>query len=236
MLPVAIDGPLRLQSGLWQVTLPYETFCTIGRPKSRADETLAIVAPQPDPRVAAKPPALLKRAHRDKRYSGDTFGRLAADRSLIIVENGLFFLEPCAELGTIRAHHLVGLALVPPRQWTLENLAFRQGGAPHVGEVAAIIEFDRDREIIMGGHRILAQLRGELMRAPRPGEPRRPIKRDFDRILQNASVMRGMAADPRGLWSRGLGAEDLALSNAPQVPPARRQGRLAIQSRKLARG
>ena len=222
MWPCKVFGPNRTK------VFHVKRFCPIGgqnRTKlmfkiSWANENLALVALEPDPRVAANPLAPLKGTDRDEPYRNDALRELAADGAFIIVENGLFFLEPGAQFGEVRAHHLMRLPLVPPGQGTLEHLALRQSGAPHIGEIAAIIEFHRDREIIMRRQGVLAQFRGQFIRLPGPGELRRSIERHIDRILQNANVLRGLAADPRGLRSGGLRAKDLVFAEPPQMPPA----------------
>ncbi len=79
-------------------------FCPIGRQNltklmfkiSGANENLALVALEPDPRVAAHPLAPLKGTNRDEPYRNDALRELAADGAFVIVENGLLFLEPGA--------------------------------------------------------------------------------------------------------------------------------------------
>src|SRR5262245_34389880 len=133
-------------------TVPSASMSTrlglIGR-NLRADENLAVVTLKPYPRIAAKPFALLKGTRRNEPYGGNFFWRRICDSAFIIVEDGLFFLEPLAEFSEVGADNLMRLAFGPPGQWRLEHLALRQSGAPHVGKLAAIVEFHRDRKMVM---------------------------------------------------------------------------------------
>src|SRR5579885_424147 len=85
--------------------------------------------------------------------------RHAADRALVIIENGLLFFEPGAELGAVRAHDLMRLTLVPPRQGAWEHLSLGERDAPHISMIAAVIELDGNRKIIMRGEGIFAYFR-----------------------------------------------------------------------------
>ena len=111
------------------------------------------------------------------------------------------------------------LACGPGWYETAETGSDRQLRAPVIGDVLAVIELDRDAEIIVGDEIVLANLGRELVHAPRPAKPRVRLERQ-DRVLdQESGVIVGMAADGLVMPVGAAGAVGLGRADEPEIVP-----------------
>ena len=200
--------------------------------KSSEDLEGPFVGDQPDARILAAAVATLEEAVGDQPDAHHLAGRAADDPPVVGVQVA-FLGVPLAEAGATGAHDHVRLLVLPVRQRAAIHGTDRQRGAPVVGEVLAVVEFDRDAEVVVRGQGVFGEVDGQLVHAPAPAEARAGHERATGRTTQDADVAMGVAAD-RGPSVRGGGrTEDLARTELPQVFPVLRDGLRLVEALRL---
>ena len=84
-----------------------------------------------------------------------------------------------------------------------------QDGAPHVAQVATIVELDRDTQVVVRCSLVLAQVGRQLIDQPLPAQPGAGRHGDADILVQDSSVMAGLTADGVGPAMVAAAAKDL---------------------------
>ena len=91
---------------------------------------------------------MLERCHRDQPGRDDALRR-RADGTRDVGVDVAAFLEPAARLGEAAANDEMRLACGPGADRAGEMVLERQAAAPDPGEVAAVVEFERDGDVIV---------------------------------------------------------------------------------------
>jgi hypothetical protein len=162
--------------------------------------------------------ATLEQAVRDQP-DPHRFARRAAEDARVVGVQVALLVEPLPEPGRAAAHHDVGLLVLPGRQGAAVHGALRQRGAPVIGEVLPVVEFDGDAQVVVRGQGVLGEVDRQFVHAPRPAQLGAGAQCDASVTPQDADVAVRVAADGGASVGRAARPENLARAEVPEVVP-----------------